>query len=126
MDLYELPFAKIILLRDDIAEVIVNEGVQMDVGMVEQYHEFLRTHLRAPFSVLVNKINAYTYDFEAQQKLATIEEMTKIAVVIYNDISKRVAENLAVIPRPKTWNMQTFTDRDSALAWLVAEQEKHT
>ena len=40
MNLYELPFAKIIILRDDIAEVMINEGVIMDLAMVEQYNLF--------------------------------------------------------------------------------------
>lgn len=69
MELHELSFAKIIILREDIAEVIVNEGVEMTVEMVDEYHNFLLSHLRAPFSLLVNKLNAYTYDFDAQEKL---------------------------------------------------------
>ncbi|MFV1985405.1 MAG: hypothetical protein ACC657_17790, partial [Thiohalomonadales bacterium] len=84
MDLHELPFAKIIILDDNIAEVMVNEGVTMDVEMVEQYHEFLLSHLRAPFSLLINKVNSYTYDFDAQNKLATLKEINAMAVVAYN------------------------------------------
>ena len=41
MELHELPFAKIIILRDDIAEVMINDGVRMDTAMVEHssyYH----------------------------------------------------------------------------------------
>ena len=30
MDLHELSFAKIIILREDIAEVIINEYIEMD------------------------------------------------------------------------------------------------
>lgn len=60
MDLYELSFAKIIILRDDIAEVMINDGVLMDVDMVAKYHEFLLAHLHAPFSLLINKINSYS------------------------------------------------------------------
>ena len=75
MDLYELSFAKIIILRDDIAEVMINDGVEMDTGMVDQYHVFLLTHLQAPFSLLINKVNSYTYTFEAQEKLAEAKEL---------------------------------------------------
>ena len=35
MKLYELPFAKIIILDDNIAEVMIDHGVEMDVEMVE-------------------------------------------------------------------------------------------
>ena len=45
MDLYELDFGKIILLKEDMAEVVINDGVEMDVSMVDDYHTFLISHL---------------------------------------------------------------------------------
>lgn len=123
MDLHVLPFAKIIILRDDIAEVMIDDGVIMDLSMVEQYHDFLLSHLRAPFSLLVNKVNAYTYDFGAQEKLATLKEIKAMAVVAYNRITKIATENLASFPRDVKWNLRIFPDREEALAWLLSEQE---
>ena len=122
MDLYELPFAKIIILRDDIAEVMINEGVQMDIDMVEQYHRFLLSHLQAPFSLLINKVNAYSYDFEAQQKLATLTEIRAMAVVAYNRVSRIATETLAAYPRKVKWNLQIFSNRQEALNWLRVQQ----
>ena len=124
MDLYELPFAKIIILRDDIAEVMINEGVQMDASMVEQYHAFLLSHLQHPFSLLVNKVNAYSYDFDAQAKLATLEEIRAIAVVAYNRVSRIATETLASFPRAVKWNLKIFSNREKALNWLEAQQEE--
>ena len=123
MDLHELPFAKIILLRDDIAEVMINDGVKMDIAMVEQYHDFLLSHLRAPFSILVNKINSYTYDFDAQEKLATLKEINAMAVVAYNPVTEITTEILASYPRNVKWNLRIFSNRDDALTWLLSEQE---
>jgi hypothetical protein len=123
MDLHELPFAKIIILRDDIAEVMIDDGVIMDLAMVEQYHDFLLSHLRAPFSLLVNKVNAYSYDFDAQEKLATLKEINAMAVVAYNRVTKIATENLASFPRGVKWNLRIFSDREEALAWLLSEQE---
>ena len=122
MDLHELPFAKIIILRDDIAEVMINDGVRMNEEMVEQYHEFLLSHLRAPFSLLINKINSYTYDFHAQEKLATLKEINAMAVVAYNRVTKLTTETLASYPRDVKWNLKIFSNRDDALAWLLSEQ----
>ena len=124
MDLYELPFAKIIILRDDIAEVMINEGVQMDAGMVQQYHAFLLSHLQHPFSLLINKVNAYSYDFDAQEKLATLEEIRAIAVVAYNRVSRIATETLASFPRAVKWNLKIFSNREKALNWLEAQQEE--
>jgi hypothetical protein len=122
MDSYELPFAKIIILRDDIAEVMINDGVIMDVAMVEQYHDFLLSHLRAPFSLLVNKVNSYTYDFEAQEKLATLTEINAMAVIAYNRVTEITTQILASFPRDVNWNLRIFSDRDEALEWLLSEQ----
>ena len=123
MDINELPFAKVIILRDDIAEVMINDGVKMDIAMVEQYHDFLLSHLRAPFSILVNKINPYTYDFDAQEKLATLKEINAMAVVAYNPVTEITTEILASYPRNVKWNLRIFSNRDDALAWLLSEQE---
>ena len=125
MDLYELSFAKIIILRDDIVEVMINDGVIMNATMVEQYHDFLLSHLRAPFSLLVNKINAYTYDFEAQEKLATLTEINAMAVIAYNRVTEITTEILASFPRDVKWNLRIFSDRDEALKWLVSEQARN-
>jgi len=123
MDLHELPFAKIIILDDNIAEVMIDEGVTMDMEMVEQYHEFLLLHLRAPFSLLINKVNSYAYDFEAQNKLATLKEINAMAVVAYNRITKLTTESLASHPREVKWNLRIFSNRDEALAWLLSNQK---
>ena len=120
---FDLPFAKIIILQDDIAEVIVNDGIEMNVKMVEQYHDFLLSHLHSPFSLLINKINAYSYDFQAQIKLATLTEINAMGVVAYNRITKLNAKSLASYPRSKKWNLKVFSNRDEALAWLLSEQK---
>ena len=124
MELHELPYAKIIVLQDDIAEVIIDDGVIMDEAMVEHYHGFLLSHLKAPFSLLINKINSYTYDFNAQMKLATLVEINAMAVIAYNRITKNTTELLASYPRSKEWNLKVFPNRDEALNWLILEQKK--
>lgn len=40
MKQYKLSFATINILRDNLAEVIVNEGVVMNEIMVDLYHDF--------------------------------------------------------------------------------------
>ena len=124
MDLYELSFAKIIILREDIAEVIINDGVEMDMAMTEEYHEFLLSKLRHPFSLLINTINSYTYDFAAQINLATLKEINAMAIVSYNRKTTISTESLASRPRALDWNLKIFSNRHEALAWLSSEQEE--
>ena len=40
MELHELSFGKIIILHKNVAEVIINEGVEMDEELVNQFHDF--------------------------------------------------------------------------------------
>ncbi len=123
MDLSELPYAKIIILHDNIAEVMINDEVKMDIEMVEHYHKYLLSHLRSPFSLLINKINSYTYDFDAQLKLATLKEINAMAVVAYNRTTRITTESLASYPRSKKWNLKVFSNRDEALDWLLLQQK---
>ena len=122
METYKLPFGTFNILREDIAEVIINEGVEMNLKMVQQYHDFLLSHLKAPFALLINKIHAYSYDFPAQEKLATLKEINAIAVVAYHRRTVITTEMLASYPRERKWNLKIFRNRDQALAWLMSEQ----
>jgi len=122
MTLHELGFGKIILLEDDLAEVIINQGVDLTEKMVDEYHDFLRNHLQAPFSLLVNKLNDYSYTFAAQKKLGIIPEIQAMAVVSYKEATERVTQLLITIPREVVWNLRMFSERDLALAWLYEVQ----
>ena len=125
MNVYELPFSTIILLSDSIAEVIINEGVELDEKMVDQYHEFLLSHLITPFSLLINKVNSYSYNFGAQVNLATLKEINAMAVVTYNRAAEIATNNLATsVPRDVEWNLKVFSNRENALTWLQIEQKK--
>lgn len=124
MNDHKLDFGRIIILQPDIAEVIINEGIEMDESMVDDYHDCLIKHLAAPFSLLVNKINSYTYTFDAQLKLATIPQIHSMAVVTYSHISKVATESLNNIPRHRPWNLCTFSSREQAITWLKQNQSR--
>ena len=118
MSKYRLSFGEIILLKSNLAEVIVDDGVEMDLEMVKEYHEFLLDKLKHPFSLLINKVNKYTYTFEAQLKLATLTEISSMAVLAYDRITESSTKSLVSIPRATPWNLKIFRERTSALEWL--------
>ena len=124
MNSYELPFAKINILQDDIAEVIAHADIELNVVMVNELHRFLISKLKSPFSILVNRTNQYTYDFEAQLKIGDIEQMHAVAVVTYSGTSTLVAKGMVKMPRSTTRIVQFFSVRDDALKWLIDEQNK--
>lgn len=124
MELHVLKFAKIIILRPDIAEVIIDDNVVMTLGMVNEYHEFLIKHLQTPFSLLINKINEYSYEFQAQLLIGNIPEIHAMAVVSYTRKSAITTHLLAnTTPRTKVWNLSVFNQREIALEWLEEQQD---
>ncbi len=125
MKLYQLSFAKMITIRDDIVELIVNDSVEVDSTMVDEYNAVLRSISNTPLSVLVNKINNYSYTFEAQSKIPSLEIINATAVVTYSNASRVTTAILDdITPADRKWNMRLFSDRDVALAWLTEEQKK--
>ena len=117
MKTHQLRFAEIIILKDNLAEVIINRGVLMDMEMVKEYHDFLLKHLKAPFSLLINKKHPYTYTYKAQTEIANLEEIDFMAVFVERFTAKRSTEFLISINKDK-WNIKTFMVKSEALEWL--------
>ena len=116
-----LSFAQIHILEDDIAEVIVNEGIEITLAMVGEYHDFLPKEMSHPFAVLINKKNAYTYTFDAQRHLWTLPEFRAIAILAYNDMTVKVTHGLISIQREISCTIKIFNQRDVGLQWLTDE-----
>jgi hypothetical protein len=124
METHKLSFCKINKLNDSVAEVIVNEGAEVDSEMVEEYHGWLAANLKPPYGLLINRINQYSYDFEAQTKIGDLPEIKAITVVVYSKISEVATRVLMQIPRRHKWNIEMFHQRQIALEWLEDELEK--
>lgn len=124
MDSVRLSFCRIIKLNDSIAEVIVNDGVEIDSSMLEEYHEWIENNLADPCGLLINKINRYTYTFNAQLKIADAPNIQAIAVVTYTRIAEVATKILTKLPREKKWNLEMFQNREEALTWLENELQK--
>ncbi|NRD24827.1 hypothetical protein HNV10_16355 [Winogradskyella litoriviva] len=121
MKTYKLSFGEIIILKDNLAEVIINEGVLLDIEMVYEYHNFLLKHLTAPFSLLINKKYPYTYTFRAQKEIGNLEEINLMAVTVEGFNGKKSTEFLIALNKSNNWNIKTFSTRLEALSWI----EKH-
>ena len=71
MNINELSFGKAIILNSNLVEIIVDEGIEMDLAMITEYHNWISKNLSDPCMVLINKINSYTYSFDAQLVLGS-------------------------------------------------------
>ena len=111
-------------LQQNIAEVIVESGIELTIEMVEELDTYLDTYYPGSFALLVNKKNPYSYTYEAQLCLASLEKQKAIAV-LYHDLhqeqippqfdKRRKMDNIKIKSFPAT---QLGTKK--ALDWLTS------
>lgn len=118
-----LKMGRIIKLSNELAEIIVDDGMVIDMDMVREYHTWIQNNLSDPCLLLINKIYPYTYTFEAQNKIACLDQIRAMAVVVYNRISEVVTRDLASFPREHEWYIQIFDSRHDALLWLEGQKQ---
>ncbi len=121
MDTHKLSFGTAIILEPNLAEIIVDNEVEMNLDMVSELHNWISTHLSSPTLMLINKIHQYTYTFEAQMAIGTIKQICAIAVVAYSGATQNTTEMLAALPRKSPWNLKIFTERQDAISWLKTQ-----
>ena len=118
MKVFDLSFGKITILRKNLAEVVVSEGVVLDEVMVDEYHDFLLNSLEAPFLLIINKKHSYSYTFEAQKVIAHLKEIKAMAVVSNTIGGIMSTETLMSVNGNYKANIQIFHKREEAVSWL--------
>ncbi|MDP7593712.1 MAG: STAS/SEC14 domain-containing protein [Litorilituus sp.] len=119
MEFFQISFAKVYLLAADLGEIVVDEGVDISVAMVDEIHQCFNAIFSGSFSLLVNKRNSYSTELEALIKFGTHTGIDKIAVFAPNKLAKLSADFAADIPSSEQLNILVFTSREEALAWLT-------
>ncbi|KAA5824111.1 hypothetical protein FPF71_10880 [Algibacter amylolyticus] len=118
MSIFKLSFGSIIIIQNNLAEVIVNQGVVMDDTLVDEYHKFVLNHLMAPCGLLVNKKNSYTYTFSAQKRICNLKEIEHMAVVTQTSGGVMSTQTLLNVSGSIHKTTKLFEDREEALIWL--------
>ena len=122
---HQLSFATINILSENIAEVIVEEGVEISLEMSQEYHAFLEQKFPRAFALLINKLNRYDFSFEAKLNMASHDNLAAIAVIAYSEDGKVSAEKLAHLRQLDGWNLKVFDGlnlgRQDGLDWLISE-----
>ncbi len=119
MKSYKLSFGTINVINNNLAEVIVDYAVVLDEVMVDEYHDFLLTNLEAPFSLLINKTNSYSYTFGAQKIIANLKEIKAMGVYVGTNGGLMSTETLMDLNQGDEWNLKMFMSRDEAYNWLI-------
>lgn len=121
MKSYELSFGTILITKSNFAEVIVDDGVEMNEIRVSEFHDFLLKNLSCPIFLLINRKNSYSYTFWAQMNIANLKEVKATAVLIGTSGGLMSTETLIDVNKGKEWNIKLFQKRNKALAWLDAQ-----
>ena len=121
MEALKLSFCKITKLSNKIAEVVVNDGIEVNGDMLDEMEAWMTDNMPSDCGFLVNKKNSYTYTFEAQMRLGTISQIKARAVLIYNKVTEISTISLTRLPQNKTMNLKIFEDRDEAIEWLETQ-----
>jgi len=122
---HKLSFCSVNVLNDAIAEVIVYKDVKISMEMVEEYEALLSQQFLGDFGLLVNKINAYDFSFEAKLSIGSHVNLKAIAVINYNEKSELVTKEISAIRKIDGWNLKSFSGLDlgwqQGFEWLTKE-----
>ena len=125
MQKHRLSFAHINIINNQIAEIIVDDGVVVSLEMIEEHDDFLTTIFDGEFGVLVNKINNYHYSPEAQLIMGSIENIVAVAVVNYTTQDKQSSKEIIDKRFMDQLNIKIFSGlelgRQQAITWLQQE-----
>jgi len=120
-----LSFAYFNILSDNILEVVVDEGIEMTMEMIEECHQFISTNFQEDFGILVNKVNNYAYSYEAKLSVAAYENLKALAFVYYSKESRETTKELNEIRALDGWNYKVFSGLElgwqQAYEWLQKE-----
>ena len=119
MEVQQISFAKVCVLRTGVAEITVDSGADINLEMVDEIHQFLLSLFSHSFSLLINKSNSYSTQLDALIQFGTLAAIDKIAIFAPNKLAKMSAEFSATIPSSAALNIEVFTERDDALDWLT-------
>lgn len=120
-----LNFGFIKILSENIAEIIINNNVVITLEMIDEYDQFLTEYFTGDFGLLINRINHYSYTFEAKLSIGSIDRLKAMAVVYYNETNKESTNSLVKARKGDNFNLKLFSGLElgwqSGLDWLHNE-----
>ncbi len=124
---HRLSFANISFISNDIAEVIVDNNIEVTIEMVEEFDDFLSAYDHTHLGILINRIHSYTYTFEAQFCLYSHQKIKAIALVYYSPQCRQSTQDILDLRFMDKLNLKIFSGIE--LSWQQAQdwlqQELH-
>ena len=113
-----LAFCQLTRLPGGIIEIIPDEGVEIDLAMVEELDASLMAAMGASFAILVDKVNSYSMTFDAQMKIGLLQGVQATAVVVYNSAGEMGTEQIKAMTDGEEKKIEIFFERSHAISWL--------
>jgi hypothetical protein len=114
MILDELTFGTFREIEPNIMEIIIHEGIEMRRSHIDQIEKGLLEEYSIPYACLVNRVHSYSHTHASMERVATMQNMTRLAILVYSS----VAEHAAKVHKLYQKNLQVFDDRYEAISWL--------
>jgi len=125
MEKFRLSFASINIISGNIVEIIIDNNITVSLEMTEELDKFLINAFDSSFGLLINKINHYSYSFEATLNFASLEEIHAIAVINYSKDGEKVTDDVMARRKVDQLNIKSFSGLDLgyryAISWLNNE-----
>lgn len=122
MEQYRLSFARVNIVLENIVEVIVDNSIVVSLEMVEELDKFLSNKFNESFGLLINKVNSYSYSFEATMTLGSLDYINAIAVINYSKDGEMVTTEIMDKRKVDNLNIKSFSTLElgyqHATGWL--------
>lgn len=120
---HQLSFCSVNFISHNIIEVIVNQGIEVSIEMVEEYDAFMANNFDSDFAILINRINHYDYSPEAKWLIGSNPYIKAMAVIYYDDLTRMSTDLLKKTRAVDGWNLQSFSGLElgwqRAVNWLA-------
>jgi hypothetical protein len=115
-------FGQINIISTCIAEVIINQDVEITLELLEEYDAIMAKQFTGNYAVLVNRINNYRYAYEALLCAGSAQNLRAAAIIEYGTNSEQRTQDLKSIRAMDNLNIKEFSGlelgREKAIAWL--------
>ncbi len=118
MDWHKVSCGKIAVIRYDVAEIMVDDGIDINIKMVDEIHHYLLSTFPHSFSLLINKSNSYSTQLDALIRFGALPAIDKIAIFAPTKMAELSANFSAGIPSSAKLDIHVFPLRSDAINWL--------
>ncbi len=117
----QFQFGTVKMINANLAEIFINEEVQVDIDMAIECEEVLDELMPAHYGLLLNERTPHSYTAEAESYFSEMDNLHAMAVVLNTKFTDVASKYLQSFHEEVTWNMKVFYNREKALEWLESK-----